>query len=89
MAGKYGPVKKSDPIILHHPKIGFVRGFAREDWEWVAGGLAHFEATINSDILPGVEKMVVNTNQWNVYAADDPEILLKIAQEYVKPAYSR
>lgn len=89
MAGKYGPVKVGDAVILYHLKIGFVRGFAREDWEWKAGGLAYFEASINSEVLPGVERMMVNTNQWDVYAADDPEILKKIAQVYVKPFSTR
>lgn len=89
MAGKYGPVKQRQGIILYQPKIGFVRGTAKEDWEWHAGGLARFDAYINSELLPGVQEMSVNTNIWEIYADDDPEILKKIAVEYVKPFQTR
>ena len=90
MASKFGPVKKGDAVILHQPKKNwFVRGWAMQDWEWLAGGIARFEASVNSETLPGVSEIVVNTNTWDVYAADDPEILKKIAQEYVKPEYTR
>lgn len=75
---KYGPVKKGDKIVLHHVGTNdVVAAIARQDWEFRAGSLAHFTAWIEQhDKFPGIESLMVNTNIWNVYPLNDPDLAL-------------
>ena len=78
-------IKKGSALILVHSKFGFVRAWAQDDYERVSGGLASFEVTVNSENMPGVHEMTINTNQWEVYKNDDPKLLKILIEKFVPP----
>lgn len=82
-------VKNGQALILHNKEIGFVRAWAAEDHSGVAGGSALFRVNVNSPQLPGIAEAIINTNQWDVYLEDDPVVLKKISDTYVKLASVR
>jgi len=75
--------EKGDNLVLFHEKFGFVRAFAVENHSNSPGTLAIFKVGINSESLPGITAMTINTNQWNVYHEDDLEMLKKVLDAYV------
>ena len=83
-----GDVTMNQALILVQPKIGYVRAWSKED-KPEFDGLAYLRVTVNSDKLPGISEMVINTNQWEVYDANDIEILKKIADASVKQDWYR
>jgi len=82
-------IEKGDALIIIHSKFGFVRAWARQDYEPLAGGSASFGVNVNSDSMPGITEMTVNTNQWDVYKIDDPALLQLLLNEYVPLWVSR
>lgn len=72
-----------DALIIHHPKIGYVWAWAKEDFPIGGSGSAIFKVAVNSELLPGVYEMTVNINQWTIYTADDPDVLKVIAQGFL------
>lgn len=81
-------IKAGEKVILHHKAIGFVRGTMEEDFT-IGPGTAIYNVYVNSELLPGVDKMTLNVNQWELYREDDPKVLKKIATEFVKPYWTR
>lgn len=83
-----GEIEKDSQLILHHKKIGYVRAWAEEKPQGL-GGSAYFRVGVNSVNLPGVSEAVINVNTWDVWRADDPKILEKIAKDFVKAEWER
>lgn len=81
--------KSGDPVILVNEKFGFVRAWIREDYERVSGGLATCLVSVNSQNMPGIGDMTINTNQWDIYKADDPALLKLLINEYIPLWISR
>lgn len=79
----FDDIKKGTKLILNHPVLGFVRATAAEDYSRMAGASAVFDVYVNSETLLGVSAMTINTNTWEVYDQDDPEILKKIVDKYL------
>lgn len=84
----YGEIKKNDALILHHKDVGYVRAWAMQEPEGL-GGSALFRVTVNSPLLPGLSEAVINLNLWDVYTVEDPEVLKKIAAQFVKLEWER
>jgi len=81
-------VAKGDELIIHSPKTGYLRAWALEDrgeYETVA----LLEVTINSALLPGISRLTINVNTFDVWAYDNIDVLKKIAAEILKPEFSR
>lgn len=76
-------VVKDDKLLIWSEKTGFMWGWAKEDKNEFSG-LAYFQVSINAAALPGVNNMSINLNTFDVWKADNPEGLLKVAQHYVK-----
>jgi hypothetical protein len=73
-----------DALIIVHKKFGFVRAWAQQDYKKFGGdGLAIFKVAINSDNMPGIHEMTVNTNEWDIYHDDDPVVLKMIMDKHV------
>ena len=83
-----GSVKNGQPLILWEKKIGYVLARSFED-KGAFEGLAFLHVTVNSEALPGVYEMVINTNTWEVWDAEDPVILKRIVKAHVRPFSSR
>lgn len=81
-------VEAGDSLIIHSPKTGYMRAWAREDKDEFLG-IALFKVAINSAALPGVSEMTINLNTWDVWADDDIEVLKEIANTVLKPEYER
>lgn len=76
--------KKGEEIILHSEKYGIVRAWAAEDHSVLAGSLSIFRVNVNSESMPGISEMTINTNHWKVYHIDDPEMFKKVL-EFLAP----
>lgn len=80
-------LQKGDALFIHHPKTGYIRAWAAQDMELF--GPASMNVTINSTALPGVSAMTINVNTWDVWKQDDPDVLKKIASEFVTLEWTR
>lgn len=80
-------IKEKDKLYIFSPTTGFLHALALEDRE--PFGWATFRVAINSEALPGIQEMVINTNTFDVWKDDNPEVLKKIAQQYIKPHITR
>lgn len=84
----HSEVKENDALILHHPDIGYVWAWAGEDKKEFEGS-AYFNVAINSKNLPGISSATINVNPWDVYKADDPEVLGAIALTFIRKDWER
>jgi hypothetical protein len=71
-------------IYLFHKTIGYVAGFSAED-KRKREGLAYLRVHVNSANLPAISEMVVNTNSWDVWDAENIEVLKSLARNAVRP----
>lgn len=85
---QHDAVNEKDAIYLYSKTTGYMKGWARETKGYFEG-LAYLKVEINSASLPGVSEMTVNTNTFDVWLAENPEVLKKIAESYVKPEWTR
>lgn len=82
-----GAIANGDQLFIHSPKTGWMKARAAQDLEEF--DLAYLDVFINSSALPGVSRMTVNVNTFDVWQQDDPEALEKIANAFIKPEYTR
>lgn len=80
-------IKKNDKLVIHSEKTGFIHGWALQDKEGL--GDAYLEVAINSASLPGVSKLTINVNTFDVWKADNVEALQRIAGYFLRPEYTR
>ncbi len=85
---QYDVVEYGDALYLYSETTGFIRAYA-EETKGPYQGLAYLKVSLNSAALPGISEMTVNTNTFDVWKADNPEVLTKIAETYIKPEYTR
>lgn len=81
----HGDVSNDDSLYIFHEKFGFLRAWAEQDKQDLLGTSAYLDVGLQTGdkILPGVAKMTINTNYWDVYAENDPEGLTKMAEYFV------
>lgn len=83
-----GDVTKGQALILYQPDIGYVRAWSAED-KGAFEGFAYLNVAVNSENLPGISEMTINTNVWEVYDVNDLDILKRIFNENVRLYISR
>lgn len=81
-------VTENDELYIWSKTTGYMKAWAGET-KTRFQGLAYFRVTINSKALPGVSEMVINTNTFDVWQADNPEVLKKIAESFIQPEWTR
>lgn len=81
-------VKTGDELIIHSKKLGYLKAWAAQDKKQYEG-LAYLEVTVNSSVLPGISTMTINTNDFDIWKADNIEGLQKVAKAYLTPHVSR
>lgn len=86
---QHDAVTENDELYIWSKTTGYMKAWAGETKENRFTGLAYFRVTINSKALPGVSEMVINTNTFDVWQADNPEVLKKIAETFVQPEWTR
>lgn len=85
---QHDAVEYGDSLYLYSKTTGFIRAQSvdiRGQYE----SFAFLKVALNASALPGVVEMTVNTNTFDVWKADNPEVLTKIAEAYIKPEYTR
>lgn len=82
-----GAIANGDQLWIHSPKTGWMKATAAQDLE--AFGLAYLDVCVNSIRLPGVSRMTINVNTFDVFQQDDVDALQKIANEFVVPEWTR
>lgn len=85
----HGDVMAGQALILFEPKIGYVWGWAIEAKPDTLGTSALLGVTVNSKNLPGVERLVVSVNVWDVWDAKDPEVLIRVARDTLPKEWER
>lgn len=85
---QHDKISKDDELYIYSKTTGYMKAWAYEDKEGFTG-LAYFRVAINSKSLPGVSEMVINLNTWDVWLADNPEVLKKIAESFIRPELER
>lgn len=86
---QYDEIVKGDELYIYSKTTGYMKAWAQEDKPDLFGGPALFKVHINSKSLPGVSEMTVNLNTFDAYLADNPEVLKKIAEQFVQPEWTR
>lgn len=81
-------VTEKDQLYIYSKATGYMKAWARETKDYFQG-LAYLKVEINSKNLPGVSDMTINTNTFDVWKADNPEVLKKIAEQFVQPEWTR
>lgn len=85
---QYDAVNENDELYIYSKTTGYMKAWARETKDSFTG-LAYLKVQINSKSLPGISDMTINTNTFDVYQADNPEVLKKIAETFVQPEWTR
>lgn len=85
---QYDAVNENDELYIYSKTTGYMKAWAQETKDSFTG-LAYLKVQINSKSLPGISDMTINTNTFDVYQADNPEVLKKIAETFVQPEWTR
>jgi len=81
-------VKKNEKLIVWSKETGFMWAWALED-KLQHDGLSGFMVELNSAALPGIQQAKLDTNKFDVWKANDPEVLEKVAAHYIKLEWVR
>lgn len=85
---QHDAVKDTDELYIYSKATGYLKAWAQEtkgEYE----GLAYLKVTINAKTLPGISEMTINTNTFDVWQADNPDALKKIAESFIHPEWTR
>lgn len=85
---QHDAVKDTDELYIYSKATGYLKAWAREIKEPYEG-LAYLKVGINAKTLPGISEMTINTNTFDVWQADNPEVLKKIAESFIHPEWTR
>lgn len=85
---QHDPVKKDEELYIYSKDTGYLKAWAQET-QGVFEGLAYLRVTINAKTLPDISDMTINTNTFDVWQADNPEVLKKIAESFIHPEWTR
>lgn len=86
---QHDAVETNDELYIYSKATGYLKAWAIETKENRSTGLAYLRVTINSKTLPGISEMTINTNTFDVWQADNPEVLKKIAESFIHPEWTR
>ena len=82
-------IKSQQEIVIYNKQFGFVRAWAKQDFEKAAGGSAIFAVGVNSASMSGIDDMTINVNQWEIYSKDDVDLIKKLLDKFVPYASTR
>lgn len=85
---QYDAVTENDELYIYSKATGYMKAWARETKDQYHS-LATLKVMINSKTLPGIDELRINTNTFDVWQADNPEVLKKIAAMYIQPEWTR
>lgn len=85
---QYDTISNGDELYIYSKTTGYMKAWANET-KGRHDGLALLHVTVNSKALPGIDQMRINTNTFDVYQADNPEVLKKIAETFVQSEWTR
>lgn len=85
---QYDAVKDADELYIYSKATGYLKAWARET-KGPYEGLTYLKVQINAKTLPGISDMTINTNTFDVWQADNPEVLKKIAESLIHPEWTR
>jgi len=85
---QHDAVNDTDELYIYSPATGYLKAWS-EETKAEFEGLAYLKVAINSKTLPGVTRMTINTNTFDVWKADNPVVLKKIADTFIKPEWTR
>lgn len=85
---QHDAVKDTDELYIYSPATGYLKAWSREN-KGEFEGMAYLKVTINAKTLPGISHMTINTNTFDVWQADNPEVLKKIAENFIHPEWTR
>lgn len=85
---QHDAVKDTDELYIYSKATGYLKAWSEES-KGPYEGLAYLRVAINSKTLPGITKMTINTNTFDVWQADNPEVLKKIAESFIHPEWTR
>jgi len=85
---QHDDVTDGDQLYIYSKTTGYMKAWANESKNCFTG-LAYLKVNLNSKALPGVSEMTINTNTFDVYQADNSEVLKKIAESFIQPEWTR
>lgn len=85
---QHDAVNNGDTLYIYSPKTGYLSARARET-KGEFEGLAYLMVRIDSKNLPGISEMTINTNTFDVWQAENPEVLKEIAEAFIQPEWTR
>ncbi len=85
---QHDAVKDTDELYIYSKATGYLKAWAQETKARFEG-LAYLKVAINAKTLPGISEMTINTNTFDVWQADNPEVLKKIAESFIHPEWTR
>lgn len=85
---QHDAVKDADELYIYSKATGYLKAWAQETKARFEG-LAYLKVAVNAKTLPGIAEMTINTNTFDVWQADNPEVLKKIAESFIHPEWTR
>ena len=86
---QHDAVNYTDELYIYSKATGYLKAWAQETKENRSTGLAYLKVAINAKTLPSISDMTINTNTFDVWQADNPEVLKKIAESFIHPEWTR
>lgn len=85
---QYDAVKDTDELYIYSKATGYLKAYAQET-KGQFEGLAYLKVYINAKTLPGISDMTINTNTFDVWRADNLDVLKRIAESFIDPEVTR
>lgn len=85
---QHDAVEANDELYIYSKATGYLKARAQET-KTRFEGLAYLKVAINAKTLPGISEMTINTNTFDVWQADNPVVLKKIAESFIHPEWTR
>lgn len=86
---QHDAVEANDELYIYSKATGYLKAWARETKTGRLGELAYLKVQINAKTLPGISDMTINTNIFDVWQADNPVVLKKIAESFIHTEWAR
>lgn len=85
---QHDAVETNDELYIYSKATGYLLAWTKES-KRPNEGLAYLRVGLNAKTLPGVSEMTINTNTFDVWQADNLEVLKKIAENFIHPEWTR
>jgi hypothetical protein len=85
---QHDAVETNDELYIYSKATGYLKAWAQQT-KGVFEGMAYLKVAINAKTLPGISEMTINTNTFDVWQADNPVVLKRIAENFIHPEWTR